>query len=271
MNNNNELNNNALEPQTIDNNFNQQNANSMMQEQMPTPASLDVVAPVEVPGGNPVPQMLFPNVEMPGVPAQQPNKKKGSKAPLFIVLGLLLVAVIGVAVYFLVFAKDKKEPEKENKEPDKQEEQKEPEKEKNERPDWDPKTSIIKEADSDTKLICTSETAPYSGMMNRITYTYLYKDGVSVQLIIEDEMLFSDDTMKYYEYYVGSGLEEVDYQKSEYDNITIEVREKKESVSLAYAFDYTADSSNPKNMLIDKDLDQVRLTTKMQNQGFSCE
>lgn len=264
--NNNELNNNELVPQSNTEIPNQPVQESIMQESMPVPTSLDVVAPVEVPGSNQAPIMSVETVEMNGVPS--PHSTKNNKMILFIVLGLLLVAIAVAVVYFLVFAKDKK---KENKEPDKQEETKKPEKEENEKDDWNPKNSIIKEAVSDTKLVCTSESSPYNGMLNKITYTYLYKDGVSVQLIIEDEMLFSEDTMKYYDYYVGSGLEEVDYQKSEYDNITIEVREKKESVSLAYAFDYTADPSNPKNMLMDKDLDQINLTTKMQKLGFSCK
>lgn len=245
--------------------MNNNELNNNVTGQMPTPASLDVVAPVEAPGTNVVPPTVSQPVEMPGM--QQPAPKKNSKKMLLIILSaVLFITIIGAVLYFVVFAKDKKD---EKKDPEKQEESKKPGKEEKE--DWDPKTSIIKEAESDTKLVCVSEEAPYSGMINKITYTYLYKDNMSVQVIIEDEMMFNDDSMKYYDYYVGSGLEEVEYQKAEYDNITIEVRQKSSSVSLAYAYDFTADPSNPKNMMSDKDLDIISMQTKMQNLGFECK
>lgn len=250
----------------MNNNELNNNLESTMPEQMPTPTPLDVVAPVEVSGSSFVPTDIPAPIEAPGVQPVLPEKPKKSRKGLFVLFGLVLVIIVAVVIYFVVFVKDDK---KETKDPTSQEETKKPEEET--RPNWDPKTSIIKEADSDNKLVCTSETAPYSGMVNKITYTYLYKDDVVVQVIIEDEMLFSKDTMQYYDYYVGSGNEEVEYQKSEYDNITIEVRQKKSSVSLAYAYDYTADASNPKNMLQDSDLDITSMQLKMNKLNFKCE
>lgn len=240
--NNNELNNNA--------------------EQMPIPTPLDVVAPVEVPGT--VSTVPTAPVETVGVQTPEPPKIKKRKGLLIIII-LLVLVLVGVAVYFFVFKDNKKKEEK----PETKEEEKKPEKE--ERPDWDPKTSVIKEKESDTKLVCTSETVPYSGIANVITYVYLYKDNSIVQVILEDEMIFSEEADKYYDYYVGSGLEEVDYLKAEYDNITAEVRQKKSSVSLAYAYDYTVDPNNPKNMLLDQGLDIVSMKIKLNGMGFECE
>ena len=62
--------------------MNNNELNNNVTGQMPTPASLDVVAPVEAPGTNVVPPTVSQPVEMPGM--QQPAPKKNSKKMLLI-------------------------------------------------------------------------------------------------------------------------------------------------------------------------------------------
>lgn len=191
----------------------------------------------------------------------KPKKKKKGLIIGFIIL--LVVIAISVGLYFIFFNKDDKKVEKPAEEPQKETPWNE------QRKDWDPTTSKIKEVKGDT-LTCTKEETS-EGMTNKIVYKHTYVDGIYSQVMIEDEMIFNEDTIKYYDYYSGAAQEEVEYQTETYDNITIEVREKKISVSLAYAFDLTASIDNPKNMLDDKDLTKDEMKLKMENLGFSCK
>lgn len=220
---------------------------------------------VEVPGmPNPVPVVEAPGmetVETLGISSQSlmpDNKKTSSKKGLLILIGLILLALIIAVVVFLLLDKKDKEVPIDNPEQPVVEE------------DWDPTTSKIKISSGATKLVCTLEE-PFDGMTNKVTYTHLYKDGMYVQVVVEDEIIFTEDTIQYYNYYVGSAEEEVEYEEQAYDNIVIEVRKKKDSVSLAYSFDLTASPENPKNMLDDKDITMDDMKIQMANLGFICE
>ena len=217
---------------------------------------------VEAPGMNTV----TPTIEAPGssTVVSVPAKKSNNKKLIMIVLFILIAAIIGGVVFFLM-SDDKKENQPTNQ--PNQPISTEPVEEKK---DWDPSTSKIKMSSSATKLTCTYEEL-FNGMTNKITYTHLYEDGVYTQVVVEDEIIFNDDTIQYYDYYVGSALEEVEYETEMYDNITIEVREKKTSMSLAYSFDLTASTENPKNFVKDKDLTIEEMTSQMLNLGFKCE
>lgn len=192
-------------------------------------------------------------------PIQSSKEKKSmNKKVILIGVVVIILVVCGVAIFLLLNqGNDTKNNDSELNNPVVE-------------PDWDPSTSKIKISSSATKLECSMEEQ-FNGMTNKIVYTHLYEDDVYTQVIIEDEIIFTEDTIQYYDYYVGSAEEEVDYETQTYDNIIIEVREKKSSVSLAYSFDLTASSDNPKNMLDDKTLSKEDMKLKMENMGFTCK
>lgn len=189
-----------------------------------------------------------------------PNSKK-SRDNKFLFIMLTIILVVVSVIVFLSLNRDKKDELTPN---DKQTTP------VVEYKDWDSSTSKIVINNNTTKLMCTLEE-PADGMVNKITYTHVYEDDVYVQIVIEDEMIFTNETLQYYDYFVGAAEEEVEYQTEMYDNITIEVREKKSSVSLAYSFDLTASAENSKNMLESKDVSMEDMKLEMENMGFICE
>ena len=211
-----------------------------------------------------------PIIEAPGLnpdsnnmTAQQPVQVPKEKKPMnkkVILIGVIIIVLIavGVAIFLLLNNDDSNKTQEPTKEPEVTE------------PDWDPATSKIKISPSATKLECSMEEE-FNGMKNKVVYIHVYEGDLYTQVVIEDEIIFNEDTIQYYDYYVGSAKEEVDYETEEYDNIVIEVREKKSSVSLAYSFDLTASPDNPKNMLEDKDLSKEDMKLKMENLGFICK
>ena len=203
----------------------------------------------------------------------QPSEvKKGSKKVIFILLILLILVVASIVTYFLVLNNgNKDESKKDNSNVEEGEtENSDDESKPATRPDWDATKSIITKVDYNSELTCVLENSS-EDVTSKITYTYLYKDNVYVQVIIEDEAIFNEDTIKYYDYYVGANKEQLDEQLALYDNIIGEVRQKKSSVSLAYSFDLTASSDNPKNYLENKDVPMETMKISMEGMGFTCK
>lgn len=203
----------------------------------------------------------------------QPSEvKKGSKKVIFILLILLILVVASIVTYFLVLNNgNKDESKKDNNNVEEGEiENSDDESKPATRPDWDATKSIITKVDYNSELTCVLENSS-EDVTSKITYTYLYKDNVYVQVIIEDEAIFNEDTIKYYDYYVGANKEQLDEQLALYDNIIGEVRQKKSSVSLAYSFDLTASSDNPKNYLENKDVPMETMKISMEGMGFTCK
>lgn len=177
----------------------------------------------------------------------QPEKKPMNKKRLFIVLGIIL-SVILVAVIIILFLNNNSKEEEKN----------------------EPITPPIEENEVEIKLICTKEEL-LGDLKNKITYTHLYENNIYTRVEVEDEIIFTDDTIQYYDYYMGSAREQMKYEKQAYDNITIEVRGKESSVSLIYSFDLTASPGNPNNMLDDKDMTLEEMEQQMFEMGFICE
>ena len=241
--------------------------NSVLAYEPPTVSSEYDNQLIEAPG---VDGAFQPVIEAPGInpeannvvaqqPVQVPKEKKlMNKKNMFLWLIVIVLVAVGIAIFLFLNKDDNNKTPEQPKEPVVKE------------PDWDPSTSKIKISPSATKLECSMEEE-FNGMKNKVVYIHVYEEDVYTQVVIEDEIIFNEDTIQYYDYYVGSAKEEVAYETEAYDNIIIEVREKKSSVILAYSFDLTASTDNPKNMLDDKELSQEDMKLKMENLGFTCK
>lgn len=238
------------------------------QAEMPIPVPLDTIVVLVQP--EIVSPMLVPNVV--GAPIPEiisNNKKQKNYKGLFIILGILLILVVAVLIYFLVLKKDEKEPN------DNSNSNSSSNSNSNTNTgsgyEWNPATSKIKEInDVDAiKLIC-KKTAEIDEIISGTTVKYIYKDGVFIQAIIDDEITFNENSIKYYEFYLGSAEDEI-LTETKYDNMITEIQKKKMSISYVYSVDMTADPTNPNNLLTSKSLTYESAKTQLKNEGYICE
>jgi len=242
--------------------------NIISQPEIPTPTALDTLAPV---AEKPLMSELYNHqletvelnhVETIGMNSNQPislqPSKNHNKKWLFIIVGILLIAVVAGIIYLFIFNNDNNKEQTENKGQVDVDD------------DWDPSTSKIVLNDSTSKLNCLLESNEYD-LQNKLMYTYLYDGDTYIQVVVEDEIIFTEETLQYYNYYVGSAEEEILSLEEMYDNVTAEVRQKKSSVSMAYSFDMTASEENPKNLLVSKDMSMKDMKIQMEEEGFICE
>lgn len=237
--------------------------------QMPVPASLDNIVTQQQSVINPD-VSIQPNIanninnSVPNLPEKRNHKK------LLLIIGIVLVLlIIVILVYFLVIKNDnnktKSDPDKDNNNGIKDNISGGGNK-------WDPTKSIIVEVnDADAiKLKCKkSDESEFGTDASNIIYTF--KDNIFIQAIIEDEMLFSKDTIKYYEYYASAADEELNDNKDKYDNVVAEVRKKDMSVSYVYSVDMTADKENPKNLLNSTEMTYDSAKLELEKEGYVCE
>lgn len=291
------------DPNLINNNLEQQNIDSqqVMQENivpvaqettnnlgytdssqlgadMPLPVSLDTITtlpPVEVPlmsEQTPQPN-ISSNLDQTQVttfnqPMNEsvPPKKKNNKL-IIIIGGVVVLLVATVLIYFLVIKKDDNKDNKKNNNDDTKEEEK-----KGSGNVWDPSTSKIKEvttADS-IKLTC-KKTATTNEITDSSIIIYIFKDNLFLQAIIEEEIAFTKNSIKYYNYYALAAAEELAETDGTYDNVIMELRKKDMSISYIYSIDMTADATNPNNLLDSTGMNFDSAKLGLEKEGYVCE
>lgn len=245
---------------------------------MPLPASLDTIAtlpPVEAPlmsEQTPQPN-ISSNLSQTSVPTFNqpisesiPPKKKNNKL-IIIIGGVVVLLVATLLIYFLVIKKDDNKNNKENNNDDTKEE------EKNGSGNvWDPSASKIKEvttADS-VKLTC-KKTETTNDITDSSIIIYIFKDNLFLQAIIEEEIAFTKNSIKYYNYYASAAAEELAETDGTYDNVIMELRKKDMSISYVYSIDMTADATNPKNLLDSTGLNFDSAKLGLEKEGYVCE
>jgi AAA ATPase containing von Willebrand factor type A (vWA) domain len=222
------------------------------------------------------PQMLNtvqPIMQMPmAVNAEQPKKSK----KIFIIIFVLLIVVAG-AVYFIL-NKDKKETEKPSNSSSNSDSNSGSNSNSNSNGntgsgyEWDPSTSkIVEIKDPDAvKLICKT-SSEYDSLKEESTVTYIYKEDIFLQAIIEEELFFTEASMNFYNYYLGQAEEDLKSEEGTYDNLIAEIRKKAYSISYVYSIDMSADPTNPKNLLDSSEMTYTEAKTQLESEGYTCK
>lgn len=241
--------------------------NMPAQPEMPIPVSLDTIIPVqpEIIPVMPIPEPIV------SASATTNNPKPKNNKILFIILGLLIVLVVAILIYFLVLKKDNKNNNSNSNSNSNSSSNSSSNSNTGSGYEWDPSTSKIKEVTDAgaIKLLC-KKTSEIDDLISATTVKYIYKEDVFIQAIIDDEIIFNENSIKYYGFYLGSAEDEL-LNETKYDNIISEIQKKKMSISYVYSVDMTADPENQNNLLTSKTLSYESAKTQLMNEGYICE